>query len=399
MENHPIPQDITGFQFKLFGELTVKQFAYVASGVISAWIFFVLPLPTLVKLPVSIFLGAIGAALAFLPVQGRPLDLMIVNFFRAVFRPTQYVYQRHNEAIPQSQAQSAANIKALYDAQFKDFIKKFPKKGDKLEKKESVFFQNIYYNVQNPEPVSVPTAAPAHMYADKNTPMPQMEAAPVQPQKPVQAPTSANSDEYKKTAEALMKELDRVKKQEAAQEKIDPKTYLETHQKVLDLQKQVSDMLLQKQQLESRLVELQKSNQQSNNPVYKASQAQAPQESKNVRMVSQSSAKSVGLPITPEFPNVVTGIVKDPRNNPLPNILVEVKDDQGNAVRAFKTNALGHFASATALINGNYTIDFEDSSGNNKFDSIGFEANGQIINPIEVISVDGREELRRSLFN
>ncbi len=84
--------------------------------------------------------------------------------------------------------------------------------------------------------------------------------------------------------------------------------------------------------------------------------------------------------------------------NPLPNILVEVKDPQGNAVRAFKTNALGQFASATPLTNGNYTIEFDDPKILNKFDKVGFAASGAIILPIEVISVDTREELRRSLF-
>lgn len=109
--------------------------------------------------------------------------------------------------------------------------------------------------------------------------------------------------------------------------------------------------------------------------------------------------KSVGLPAVSEFPNLLTGIIKDPRGNPLPNILVEVKDEEGNAVRAFKTNALGQFASATALPNGNYTIDFEDSRAQNRFETVAFSATGEIILPIEIISLDNREELRRSLFN
>ena len=72
------------------------------------------------------------------------------------------------------------------------------------------------------------------------------------------------------------------------------------------------------------------------------------------------------------FPNVITGIVKDPRGNPLANILVEVKDEQGNAVRAFKTNALGQFASATPLSNGSFTIEFDDPREQNKFDTVTF---------------------------
>ena len=83
----------------------------------------------------------------------------------------------------------------------------------------------------------------------------------------------------------------------------------------------------------------------------------------------------------------------------MPNILVEVKDKEGNAVRAFKTNPLGQFASATPLINGDYVIEFEDPRAQNKFEAVTFKASGEIILPIEIISVDTREELRRSLFN
>ncbi|EKD47460.1 MAG: hypothetical protein ACD_66C00049G0001, partial [uncultured bacterium] len=28
MEQHPVPQNVTGFQFKLIGDITLKQFAY-----------------------------------------------------------------------------------------------------------------------------------------------------------------------------------------------------------------------------------------------------------------------------------------------------------------------------------------------------------------------------------
>src|SRR4029079_10746603 len=114
---------------------------------------------------------------------------------------------------------------------------------------------------------------------------------------------------------------------------------------------------------------------------------------KNVTSIPASMAKSAGFEAVPEFPNLLTGIIKDARGNPLSNILVEVKDEEGNAVRAFKTNALGRFASATALTSGKYTISFEDPKSQQRFDEVAFEAKGEIINPIEVISVDNREEL------
>jgi hypothetical protein len=159
-------------------------------------------------------------------------------------------------------------------------------------------------------------------------------------------------------------------------------------------------MQLQKQQLEEKLTNLEKQMTTQKQPIFSPTvAAEQPQQTQFVRSIPQNMTKKVGLVATPEFPNIISGIVKDPRGNPLSNILVEIKDAQGNAVRAFKTNALGQFASATALGNGDYTIEFEDPREQNKFDAVGFKATGEIILPIEVISVDTREELRRSLFN
>ena len=67
-------------------------------------------------------------------------------------------------------------------------------------------------------------------------------------------------------------------------------------------------------------------------------------------------------------------------------------------MRAFKTNVLGQFISATPLANGVYTISFEDPKAENKFDTIELRVIDEILMPIEIISLDTREELRRSLF-
>ncbi len=109
--------------------------------------------------------------------------------------------------------------------------------------------------------------------------------------------------------------------------------------------------------------------------------------------------KPIGMPIAPESPYLIIGITKDARGNALSNILVEVKDRDANPVRAFKTNELGRFASATPLTNGTYAVEFEDPKAQNKFEKMTINVTGQIILPIEAISIDTREELRRSLFS
>jgi hypothetical protein len=95
---------------------------------------------------------------------------------------------------------------------------------------------------------------------------------------------------------------------------------------------------------------------------------------------------------------LIVGVTKDPRGNALPGILVEIKDKENGPVRAFKTNEFGRFASATPLASGTYSIDFEDPKAQNKFEKMTIVLTGQIIPPIQAISIDTREELRRSLF-
>jgi hypothetical protein len=403
MDNHPIPQDITGFEFKLIGDMTIKQFAYVAGGVVSGFIFYVSPLFALIKIPLALICVGIGAALAFLPIEGRPMDLMVKNFFKAVFSPTQYVYRKAGgQLFAESQTApfSAARLAELSEKQLRDFLNALPKKKNKLDQKEKVFFQSLNQYGASMPPQNVPGYVPAHVFAKQTS---QLSPA----TKPAQAPANKNearqaaNQDLLKTAAVLEKELREAKARESTQPKVDTSEYLGAHQKVLELQGNLNELLLQKEQLETRLFDMQKRLEVQGKPVFSPSMAKpaAPSQTQFVRSIPQNMQKGVGLPITPEFPNIITGIVKDPRGNPLPNILVEVKDGQGNAVRAFKTNALGQFASATPLTNGDYTIEFEDQREQNKFDTTTFKAGGEIILPIEVFSVDTREELRRTLFN
>src|SRR3989338_4692668 len=94
MENHPIPQDVTGFKFKLIGSITVKQFLYLLAFGIFATIVFVLHINFYVKLPLMIFFAAIGTALAFLPIEGRPMDTMLVNFAKTIPAENRFIYKK-----------------------------------------------------------------------------------------------------------------------------------------------------------------------------------------------------------------------------------------------------------------------------------------------------------------
>ncbi len=94
MEQHPVPQDVTGFQFKLIGDMTVKQFVYLAAGVLLAYFVSRTGWLPILKWPLVglTFFG--GFALAFMPIEERPLDRWVINFFRSSYLPTIFVWKK-----------------------------------------------------------------------------------------------------------------------------------------------------------------------------------------------------------------------------------------------------------------------------------------------------------------
>ncbi len=99
MEQHPIPRQITSFEFKLIGFLTIKQFIYLIVFIpIGFIVYYVFPIP-LLNILLGIATGGIGFAFAFLPINDRPMDVWIMNFIKSLTSPTQYSYHKNNEPL------------------------------------------------------------------------------------------------------------------------------------------------------------------------------------------------------------------------------------------------------------------------------------------------------------
>lgn len=418
MENHPIPQDVTGFQFRLIGDMTVKQFGYVGVGFVFATLFiFVFPLPFLVKLPLAILCGGSGLALAFVPLEGRAMDIMAYNFTKALFAPNQYLYKKlGGQFLPELSthvkihvAQSSSTPKAQNLEQFLQTLHQ--QQPNKLDKKEQQFINSLAA-----QPLVPPIAIHPVMVQQQTTNIPPQPLTPQTTAQtfllqttggnhpgiaPVQQPQQQkNNDEEKKLQKEvaiLKKELDQAKNAES-QQQMTHQAETSMHQKTVELEQFLQEALAQKQQLESQLLTLKKTMEEKQQ-AYTPGTMQAQQVTQNVKKIAtKADAKVVGAPLVPEVPNLITGVIKDPRGNFLPNILIEIKNREGNPVRAFKTNQVGQFASATALQNGIYTVEFEDPKNVHKFDMVELTVDGSIIFPLEVISIDAREELRRTLF-
>jgi hypothetical protein len=97
MDPHPIPRQITTFEFKLIGFLTLKQFIYlVIFSPLGIIVYYLFPLP-LLNILLAIIPVILGIALAFVPYNERPLDIWIRNFLKKLLSSSQYYYVKKNQ--------------------------------------------------------------------------------------------------------------------------------------------------------------------------------------------------------------------------------------------------------------------------------------------------------------
>lgn len=401
MDNHPIPQDVTGFKFKLIGSITVKQFLYLLGAGIISTIVFVIPTQSLlailaIKAPIIAVFALSGLALAFVPIDGRPLDTMIMNFLLAVPRENQYIYKKRGLQLssfeffkPTALPQSAPTPKVEKASQQKDDARKtmlasrMITTSYKPDAGESQFFSSVKSLFDE---LSIAAEEKARQLRDLEakkqvfTPSPKKQTSPTKSDVEI-----AQKSQEEKLIENTAKNLE------------------EMFQEVLKPQPQPPP----KPPPPPPKVEPLKAAPAPVNPVVHL-KAQKPEEvssttisvasTPHVRVIDQAHSMQAGFPTLPDVANVLLGIVKDPRGKVLPNILVEVIDTNDIPVRAFKTNALGQFAAATPLKNGTYTLHLEDSQKRNEFEEIKITLKGEIFLPLEIISNDEREKLRRELF-
>ncbi len=158
MEQHPIPQNISSYEFKLVGEMTLRQFLKAAGGLALAFLVNSTGIVFLVRWPLVFLFGAGGLALAFLPFRDRPLERWILSFWRSIYAPTIYIYKKAvdrswmdwqskiKEVEVEEDVEEDIMIKKQKKNRIKEYIQSLPsvkkeegikvKKGD--EKKESM---------------------------------------------------------------------------------------------------------------------------------------------------------------------------------------------------------------------------------------------------------------------
>lgn len=98
MQQHLVPQNITGFEFKLIGFLTLKEFGYLAAAAIVCFIIYIL-FSSIFRWILIVPVASLGIALSLGEIAGMKFDRWLISFIRAVTSPTQRVWRKETKTI------------------------------------------------------------------------------------------------------------------------------------------------------------------------------------------------------------------------------------------------------------------------------------------------------------
>ncbi len=332
-QQHPIPQQISSYQFKLVGNMTLKQFFQIAGGALFSLLFYASNLHPVIKWPLVIFFALFGAALAFLPFEERPFEQWIISFFKAVYTPTAYfwkkatkvpVFFKEETPMPQEHVVAPHGEKEL-----EKYLQSLPGRGtsvfSKLEEAENAFLSKL-----------------TGLFGGGGT-------------RTIETPATPS----------------------VAQQASDKK------QQEMKVPQNVPTVIPQGYKPRV-VVEEKKSSFQIQQPT-EAKTATVAQTFTAQDVISGKAAQfSIGAapPLPPEKPNTLTGQVLDAGGKIVESAILEIRDVAGRPVRAVKTNKVGHFLIVTPLQNGKYEIISEKEGLD--FEPLTFEATGSIVPPIAI---------------
>lgn len=342
MNQHPVPQHISSYEFKLVGDMTLKQFFQLAGGAIIALIFYATPLPGILKWPLVFIFGSLGAALAFLPVEERPLSIWIFAFLKAIYSPTRFVYDAASTEDVFAKIKTQDSTPVVQNQQIQiEAVQNF-------ETAEKNFFQKVTTLFQTPgNPIIQSQQLP--------------NLANYQPVQPISNPTPAQGSFIE------IKQFEPQKERSILEvvEEIDiPKTQSVKVETPVITQ-QITPTFGQQTPINSGLI----------GPVFKDHIPTAG--------IAQASYRNQSAPPSPpSIPNTITGQVLSFDGKIVDGAIMEIKEPGGKSVRAIKTNKVGHFITVTPLANGEYIIETEKEGY--VFAPIKFVASGGIVPPIEI---------------
>ncbi|MBP7842989.1 PrgI family protein [Candidatus Woesebacteria bacterium] len=387
MQEHPIPQDITGYRFHIIGSMTLKQFGEILIGVIFGFIFFKTNLIAVIKWPLVLLSVGMGAAAAFVPIEERPLDHWIITFFRIMYKPTKFYWKRV-PTIPDAfkyvpldkntKEEPTLDLTPAKRQRIKEYVSAIPEvstvrqdfTNDELSRMQNIL--TSFTTVQVTETV-VTATQPAHE-------KPRMDVRVRKMRKPALPEVSIFED----TNTVSIPTLNVYQKEEPILVPETKKSILKSDQVAGDIEIPEEQMIrtISDKDEEEKLSDSQHSINDSSAKSYIEPEAQ--NTTQTIAVQDAQYNQDLPFPIKPSEPNKVVGMVLSQNNDLLTNAIVEIQTPEGSIARAVKTNTLGQFFITTPLKNGDYNIVVEKTGY--QFQPQHLIINNTIIPPMEIRS-------------
>lgn len=391
MIEHPVPQNVTSYQFHLIGNMTIKQFLLLLVGVGAAVLIYTTNLPGIIKWPLILIGVLIGVAMAFVPYEERSLDQWILNFAKAMYRPTKFFWRRmgKNPEVftfeakrDSSNAPARPNLSATSrERRVNQYlttissVKPSAVAADPLDLlgQDTSSVDSLFNSVEAAKDV-----VPSEAVAVK--PNLQVRSRPLH-KKEVAAATQAPRQQAINVSTPAQTSVTMEVKEAPI------KTVKNEHSRPVVESLEVLTIPAVEKKMESGTAQ---SDSQSApaNLAPEATTAFQTAASTSAAQPSTSNTQPVvfnrqlPFPSLPDQPNILIGMVYDANGAIMPNAILEILNEQGNTVRALKTNSLGQFYTSTPLAKGNYTIEIEKEGYS--FPRFSLQASDTVLDPIEI---------------
>lgn len=364
-KQHPIPQNFMDVEFKIVGDFTVRQFTYLCVTGIPMYLIFNSPVQSFLKTIILVILGIFGFLLVFVPIDDRSMDVWIVNFFKSVYSNNRRVW-RKTPVIPSTLSMEAIKIVqgemiTLAPTSSRRKLEEYLK-GIKEEEVDEYDFNFSKHSYKE----------------DLTAPKKVLDET----QEVVQKPTSEKSIEVKPIEEVVLKipgitapEVKTTVPTEFAKKITQPVTQiavplkqilkpkpkveknLDIHEdfrtsttdvpgrKFVSFSERDQDLILPirgEKTININLNSTQKANASSSSKDIKTLTKEL---RTLVREIKHEEPNSITIPATSEvnLENNITGICFDTNNNPLPNLMLSLIDDQNKEMQYARSDNLGKF--------------------------------------------------------
>jgi hypothetical protein len=386
MREHPIPQDITGYRFHIIGNMTIKQFAQMGAGCLLAFLIYSTNLINIIKWPLIGLSIGLGALVAFVPFEERPLDHWLVTFFKILYKPTKF-YWKKEAKIPEAflytpqanttPAEEEFDLSQVRRERIREYLSSVNRRDYHLEQDQIDEQTRITGLMQT--------------FAQIKTTAPKPTASEVKPDLKVRVRGlgqsnqthydwgDANSEKYNQENQT------KLNFNQILGTPIDFQTPLATAQVAQNIQvpEQTTIRIAQEAEQTDGAINTLSTNPDAQSQSY-VDNATIPQQEVPELSGAVTYNSQLPFPTPPTEPNIVVGMVLTPQHDLVNDAIIEVKNKEGSTIRAVKTNALGQFFISTPLPVGNYFIVTEKE--NMTFTPIQLPINDTVVHPIEIRS-------------